>query len=502
MREEQARWLYLVRAIEREDTDHLLLTHEDRKQAEVAGRSVIENPDDKHAAQVFLAERSRFAASRLTTRHPAISRAVKASRWPAWLTLVLPLVAFLLGAFVNELGNGSRLNLLAFPLLGALAWNIAIYLSLIVGTIAGRRWSDDGWAGWLLRKLSGAGRSVSDSATPLARGLSSFASGWSRVSGKLNGLRGVRVLHVSAATFALGLIAGIFLRALAVEYRAGWESTFLTPEMVHALLSAVLGPASALTGIEIPDIAALADLRWRESSAGGVSGGENAGPWIILYTATALGVIVVPRLLLAGIASVRASLAARRIEVPGREDFYIRKLLRTIGSGSQTARVTAYAYRPEEDIKTKLTALVQEALGDGTGVHFDAPVDYGGEDDWRDNAATRESDVCHIALFTLSATPEEENHGQLASYIREIAPAGASVVGLVDESAYRAHFAGQAGLEERIENRREAWRGVLGKANAAPLFLHLQSIDPVEERERVEAVLMGGGTLERERHGR
>ncbi len=39
MSEDDARHLYLVRAIEREDAEHILLTSEDREQADMAARS-------------------------------------------------------------------------------------------------------------------------------------------------------------------------------------------------------------------------------------------------------------------------------------------------------------------------------------------------------------------------------------------------------------------------------------------------------------------------------
>ena len=45
--------------------------------------------------------------------------------------------------------------------------------------------------------------------------------------------------------------------SLGLEYRAGWESTFLDAARVRALLGFALAPAAWLTGIALPDVARL-----------------------------------------------------------------------------------------------------------------------------------------------------------------------------------------------------------------------------------------------------
>ncbi len=489
MSEDDARQLYLIRAIEREDADHLLLTNEDREQADLAARG--EAGTDK--AEKYLSARARFASARLATRHPAVARALRGMRWPGWLSIGLPVLALILGLLTNELGNGNRLNLLAFPLIGAIIWNLAVYAALAFGAVLrGRGNKSGGMLAGLARRLSGTAQLRKDVGSPMARGLAGFASDWISASSRLTAHRSARTFHIAAALFAVGLIAGIFIRALAFEYRAGWESTFMAPESVHTILSLILGPASALTGIAIPDVAGIAALRW----TGSEDGGANAGPWIILYTATALAFIVVPRLVLAIIAAVRANFAARRIGIPGREDFYIRRLMRALGGAAGAVRITTYAYRPEEDVKKKLEIILHEALGDAAPIRFDPLVEYGAEESWLEEAVARDRDEYHIALFTLSATPENENHGEFVRGLRKLEGSIASVVVIVDESAYREHFAGQAGLDDRIAARSAAWQDIMAKAGIAPLLIDIATADPADERERLEAALVQGGLLE------
>jgi hypothetical protein len=91
---------------------------------------------------------------------------------------------------------------------------------------------------------------VRDAAVSSVLGI--FFTEWARAAAPLAAVRVGRSLHIAAFALALGAIAGMYVRGLVLEYRAGWESTFISAEAVHALLAFVLGPASALTGIRSP----------------------------------------------------------------------------------------------------------------------------------------------------------------------------------------------------------------------------------------------------------
>lgn len=498
--EDDARNLLLIRALEMRDTDEQLLTREDRAQADAFARGVAADKG-RRAPQAYLAARSLFAVERLEARHPAIARALKVSRYPRWL-LVIPGVAFILGIVSNELDGGSRLELLAFPLLGIIAWNIAVYLGMLVAPFARlgrakdtadapprRRW----WqlVGNPIAALGGGG------ASGLTRDvLGDFARDWARASGSLYASRTSAILHLSAALFAIGLVAGIFLRALTVEYRAGWESTFLGAAEVEALLSFLLGPAAALTGIAIPGESGIAALRW--TAAGGEPGvGANAGPWIILWTATVIGIVAIPRLVFAGWQAVSANVAARRVKVPGRDDFYVRRLLRTVGKGGSSEggiRVTPYAYTPDETARISLQTVLRDVIGEGANVTIDPPCPYGAEEDWLAHIPPDEDADLHIVLFSLSATPEAENHATFVRLLREFyasASQGVRVAALVDEQPFRAHFAGQAGLDRRIEDRLESWRTMMAGVNTAMVPLALDGHASREVTEMLEPALLG-----------
>jgi hypothetical protein len=483
MTEEEARRFLLVRAIESSDPEAALLTREDRQAASHAAGAGAEGSGGDEA---FLAARADFAYQRLATRYPPVGRAAAASHWPRFVSWALPLAAFTLGLLGNELAGGNRLNIISFPLLGTLLWNLAIYLLLLAGAIAmlGRR--GEGTPPPLLaRWLVGAGAHRRFGAQQrLAAALGRFTSDWVTYARRLIAARTRRTLHLSAAALAAGVVAGMYLRALSVEYRAGWESTFIGAETLHGLLNIVLAPASALTGIAIPDPERLAALQW---SAGA---GENAAAWIHLWAATALLFVIGPRLVLALWSAAAAFRLKRRLPVPGREDFYLRRLLRQASGEGAAARIIPYSFRPAPAALRRLQDLLTGALGDGVRVEVSPPVAYGEEDAWL-AAARFGTDTDHnLILFKLAATPEAETHGALAAGVRAALRrerSGAGLTALLDESAYRERLAGQAGAEARIDGRRRAWAQVLQGMSLVPI--DLSSADDAAQAQKLESAL-------------
>ncbi len=489
MTEDEARYVELVRAVELEDREASLLTVEDRAQSESRARAATAAVKGRRSDDAFIAARAGFASTRLTTRHPGIAGLLRRSHWPRWLGIALPLLALVAGFVANEFGTGKRLDLLAVPLLGTIAWNLLIYIWLLLALF--RRSAGDGRDPLYraLLRVRGFGRGRAEHGTAIQRVGSNFESRWASASAPLTGARIERTLHLSAALFAVGLIGGIYLRALVIEYRAGWESTFLGPAAVQALLSAVLGPASAVTGVGLPGTAGIEAMRWTGPDTGGV----NAAPWIYLYTATVFGLVILPRLLLGLGQGARALRLSRRFPVPGREDFYIRRLLRDAHGAPGKVRITPYAYRPGEETRRRLSKALRDGLGDGAEVRFDEPIDYGEEDIWLGQHVGDPEEDYHILLFTLSATPEEENHGALAKALADRLKAnrlGTILAAVIDETPFRAHFAGQSGLDERIASRLDGWRKALAGARIMPFGLDLSSEANEGLAHRIESALM------------
>lgn len=464
--------MLLVRAIEMEDGEALVLTRDDRQFA--TARALADHPLGErmasHETSAFLVHRAELALERIVSRYPNLRRALTLSRWPRWIGWAIPAAALLIGLGTNVI-EGRQLNILAFPLLGMLAWNLSVYGWLVVTALrrvvrreGGEQHPLIGRFNRLVRPATGglAGQPT------LERGVARFARDWATAAAPLTRARASRTLHLSAALFAIGVLAGMLARArYSADYSAGWAGTWAGAEQEIAwLLDVILGPASILTGIALPTAAQLRDLR---------GGAENAGNWLILWSVTALLVVVIPRLALALATAIRAAALRRRMTIPGTEDFYVRTLLRDAAGRAGIARVIPYGLDPSPNARERLQRLLAKALGERTRVQIDEPVSYGSEDEWLDRNGRRLAEADQIILlFALASTPETENHGAFAAGIARAAGTSAALTMLVDDSSYRHRLRGQASAERRLAERSEAWKMVLAPTGRHPVFVSLE----------------------------
>ena len=493
MNEDAARRLALVRAIETEDSAEVLLTRDDRLYATGVALAELgpegDGRDLRRRDDAFLERRSALAFDRLAGRYPTVAEVERRSRWPGWMDWLVPLAAFLLGIASNAI-DGRRLSIIAFPMLGMLLWNFAIY-SLLLGKALGRLASARRTPRLpaltrLINWVAGPARAAASSQQPLAGALGRYYRDWLSWSRPLAKNRAARLFHLSAAALAIGVLAGMYWRALGTEYRAGWESTLLGPQTVHALIHVMLWPASLVSGIALPDVAHIRALRW-----GATGPGSNAGPWLHLYATTAVLFIIGPRLMLAAWNGLLAARLKARFPVPGGEDFYVRRLVRSLRGGAPIVRVIPYSFHPPERTQRQLQRLLADVLGEKTRMMMEPPITYGAEDDWLGRLDLRTGDADHlVVLFNLSATPEAENHGALVAGIRRRiveAKSGAGLTVLLDESAMRQRL-GSDGTE-RLESRRAAWEAMLRQQNAAPLSLNLEA-EPATLARPLESALL------------
>ena len=350
-----------ARAVETADRDRVLWTDADREWASRAAAAIV---GERASAEEFLGRRAQLVLERIGTRQPAVTRTVRGIRWRPWVGVVTVLGAFAFGVLIDRIGGGSSINLLAPPVFALVAWNLVVYVWLLVRPLVLR-----GGAAGPLRSLliqvaavrGGGENSRADAATAARRTvLAALPREWARVAAPLYGARAARVLHLAAAATALGVIAGLYTRGLAFEYRASWESTFLDAEQVHALLSVTLAPGSWLTGIQVPDVAAIEAIRAPAS--------ENATTWMHLMAGTVAVVVIVPRLVLAVVAGLVERRRAKKVVLPLSEPYY-RRLVAGWVSEPTRVRVIAYSYT----LTPEARAILPQAYGNAAAT-FDAPV--------------------------------------------------------------------------------------------------------------------------------
>lgn len=504
--EREAQRVLLVASVEAQDADGRLLPHAEREQATTAARDEV-GEDDPTAMLTARAERL-FA--RLEERAPSLRRVLRVARLVAGAGPVVLGVAVLAGLGTQLVAEGGMIHLLSAPLLGLLAWNVLVYVVLAVAWLrallsrGGRSAADDaegggdddGWrargggvvralSGWLVERAAGRARArQADDQALLAKALGRFAARWRRVAGALLAWRLGRLLHLGALVMILGSVAGLYLRGVALQYRVGWESTFLDAEAVHAVLRVVLGPAAALLGETLPDVAALEALR---TGADGPAS-EDAARWIHLYAVTAGLWVVLPRLLLAGLSHLRVARLSRSLRVPV-DGSLLRHVLAPTRTRSRRVVVHPYALSLEPRQRDALVVLLHDVFGLKAEVRVNERLSYGDDAPAPDAG---DDDRCDVLLFGLASSPEVEVHGDCARDLH--AAGGRTSLVLIDGSGYRKRLGDDA---TRLDERRRAWDRVLQEREVPAAHVDLgRSLDDATVAAVSAAVVQPGAAAE------
>jgi hypothetical protein len=450
MNEQIARDVVLVRAIELADQKKEVLSEDDRMYASRSARELAQwQASDKHADVTpddFLQQRSEQILKRLAERTPAFAGFAKRSTGLRALAWLLPVLALALGAALDRITDPHRVDLLSAPLLLIIAWNLLVYLGLLISLFIPARAAGGPKSG-LIRRLSVGKLAVPRKVPPvLATGLLSFMGEWSQLSAKLTTARLSRTIHLSAAMFALGAVLSLYGRGLLSQYAAGWESTFLDATQVHSLLSVLFAPAIAVFQLQGFTLAEIEALRFPQTTAP-----EGGARWVHLYAATIFLLVVLPRLLLALVANWRAARLSRRFPLD-LDQPYFRKLNETIGAGTGgMLRVLPFSFTVDEARHRGLGQIAIMLFGEQGRMMLRPSTSYGEEprEVLRDVDLNDPNVTMTAVLFNLTATPEKENHGAFLDYLVKASPRGIAV--LIDESSFveRMGQADQRGLAER-----------------------------------------------------
>jgi hypothetical protein len=451
-----------VRAVEQGQGAGVPWSDEDAASASREARRAVGEGGDRAKAQAFVVKRAQLAQARLGERDKAWRAPLQGEGPRAWRWLLVALAAALAALIVGNVLGGQRINLLAPPVLGLIVWNVVVYLSLLVA--AGR-----GPSAWLARALEDARTKLSarSVAAPLMAARARFAAEWAVASRGVQAARVATVMHLAAALLGALVVASMYLFGLAFDYRAGWDSTWLDAEQVQRTLQFVFTPATAISGLSVPDIDAMATLRFAEGSAG-----ESAARWIHLYAITLALFVIVPRVLLAAWSSWRARRAVAQRTLPLDEP-YFRALLRDGPALPRPVTVLPYSYALSAPQVKALPRALVDALGPGAQPHVKPTLPLGAEEALP-AAALEDAQGDVAALFAATATPERETHGAFVRTLAAALAGRATVSVLVDESAFRQRAGSASDAELRLTQRRAAWQRMLHDLSLpAPKFIDL-----------------------------
>ena len=475
MDESAALDIIAVRAVESADPERAVWSDADRAWATRAAAEVV---GETAPPGLFLARRAEFALERLGDRYRALPRLVRSLQWPPWVGYAIVAGALILGVAVDRVGDAQRINVLAPPVLVLLLWNLTVYAALVLGYVV--RYGESAAAGPLRRTVvrlaSGARWLQTRIGAPLASAAATLTADWTRIAAALYSARAMRILHLAAGAFALGVIGGLYLRGIAFEYRATWESTFLDASTVRTLLAIALAPGVLVTGLPVPELAQVLAIR--------APGSENAARWLHLMAATLLLIVVLPRLVLALFAWLLERHRAAHLPV-AIEEPYFQRVLRGLHAGPVPVRVVPYSYTPSAAAIDGLAAILARVLGGNATLTAAPAVSYGDEDALPADAIPATPGPI-VALFNLAATPERAAHGAFIAAIAARAGAAHPLVAVVDETAFRASSGAD---ERRLDERRAIWRDVLARPGIAPAFIDLAAADLPAAEAALDAAL-------------
>jgi hypothetical protein len=477
MDEAAARDILLVKAIETADQARDVLSDDDRRHASRSARELAQwDATEKMqplTPALFLRRRAAQILARLAERKPAAAVFFRARPWGRLAALILPYAALLCGVLADRIGDPHRVDLLSAPLLLMLAWNLLVYLSLLLWpllSLALPRAPRPRLPAWLALALPRR------RPPPwLAAALSQFSAEWLRLSAPLQAARMQRALHLSAAMLALGAAASLYLRGILAQYQVGWESTFLDAAQVHGLLSLLFAPAMSLLrlpGFTLQQVQALQ----LPQAAPGASGAQ----WVHLYAATLLLVVILPRLALAALARRREKRLAAAIPLDLAQPYFSRLCAGLTPDAAACLWVRPYSYRISDKLRSSLAEIARGLLGEQAGLELDAATAYGAP---AAAHAPPPGALC-AALFALSATPEPENHGEFLDQLRR----SGTVIALVDESGYLERLGPQAAA--RAEERAALWRQFCAQHQTPMAIVNLN--DPRQRQQDIERLLMPG----------
>lgn len=307
--ENRARRVVLAQALENDDPRGDLVALAERKAAALAALNELgEIPSDGRVIpdDLLLATRARHLVDLLAAKHPALGALQRPGALWSVLALACPVLALLAGIATDRIGNPYRVDLLSAPLLIIIGFNLVVYG--VLALLAVRR-KPPARAPWLPALLEQVDSWRSRQRGTAARVMAGFYQRWQLVAGHLIAHRWKTVLHLSAAAWGAGVALSLAGRGLFVQYKVGWESTFLNAETVHGLLELIFWLPTRvfeLTPLTLAEVTALRNFQ-NDSVAG-----ER---WVWMYVGLTALLVILPRLLLAAWSAGRARAASHQLQL-------------------------------------------------------------------------------------------------------------------------------------------------------------------------------------------
>jgi hypothetical protein len=241
----------------------------------------------------------------------------------------------------------------------------------------------------------------------------------------------------------------MYARGWSKEYRAVWESTLLSDAGATKFFSLLFAPASQATGIRIP-LEQMPEMRRGADHAAKQPG--EALPWIHLYAATLLMMVVSPRLLLVLFELTRTRSVVDQALRGDEWNGYASHVMSQVDGSGAPVCVLSHGLPPDELVRDRWRQWVRARWHDAGRVSFEViPVAKEAEfaEAWKP-AAPRV-----LLVFNMASTPEMEVHRALVEALltkqREISLA-------LDDADLKKRWSGLTDGATRLQDRAGLWK--------------------------------------------
>lgn len=473
MNEHQARVVLLVKALESSPQRASWVSTTQQRAASEAALAHAPRPASdarsREWAEQFVSHRAQWLLAQITQQHPGVHWLQVSASTSDWLARGWPLLALLVGWLGENLFSPGHIHLLSPALVAVLAWNWGLLLWLVLSQamrlrhVFGHRpaamapppnttrrwWPHLHWPGT-------GGKGLWNVTQTLHRD-------WLRVAGPCLRARWLGRLHGGSAWLALGLIASLAWKGLYSQYRVGWESAWVGPQLMHQITSA-LSTWVGSTPFSLETIQSLQG--WATASPP-----EVGTAWFWLVFKLVVLTVVVPRGLLAWVAAWRAKRLSQHMRLDLTEPYYV-ALLASHGGPRTPVQVWPYSYTLGETQRTALHTTAVALHGGAPALTLAHNTPYGQLPEAAANAAPgpNANPTQTVALFSMAATPEAEAHGQFVRHLQQHAT-GVLVI-WVDRSSLTQKWGIDGAATARLAEREALWR-----AFAATHHANMQTID-------------------------
>lgn len=454
------------RAIEEGDADGALLHEDRRREATARTRAGLESEqvkgDSLNAREItFLLRRARWLEQEVVGCNGSLVRVIdrlntvigrRSWMLAGWLT------AAVLGYWLAGLGQEAEFNLLALPLAGVLAWNtLIVILALFIELQPAGR---NPWMEWLALRLTPPlpDRGGYEADPPTGMTVDQRFAQLAQLPALERWQRRFRAwLHIAAALLALGSIVGLYARGWSKEYKAVWESTLLNETQAQKFFGGLFLPAQTVLKLPVP----LDEIPSMHRTGGVAQKPSFALPWIHLYAGTLLLLVILPRVLLAGLTVWRAhGVLARRMRSLGWQGYLIRTL-KAVEGGQEIITVLVHGTEVTSTHREVWARGVRERFGQMTQPEF-ISIHLGDEDDFVSRWKPSHGRV--VLVFNLATTPEPEVQRRLVMDVSRVLGSCNQPVDLL--VLLDATSIGNRWSPEKLAGREKLWTELLQGAGA------------------------------------